>query len=131
MKHAALSSQLIGICIKVHTRLGPGLLESLYEEVVCYELTKRGIPHRRQQGMKVIYDNVDMGIGYRADIIVEDKIIMELKSVQHILPVHHKTLLTYLSLSQIEVGLLINFNVAVLKDGIYRLVQDIRNNTLA
>ncbi len=126
MKHAALSSQLIGICIKVHTKLGPGLLESIYEEVVCYELTKRGIPFRRQQGMKVVYEEVDMGIGYRADIIVEDKIIMELKSSEAIHPVHYKTLLTYLRLSEIEVGLLINFNVAVLKDGIYRLVQDLR-----
>lgn len=126
MKYAALSSQLIGICIKVHTKLGPGLLESIYEEVVCYELTQRGIPFRRQQGMKVIYEDVDMGIGYRADIIVEDKIIMELKSCEAILPVHHKTLLTYLRLSEIEVGLLINFNVAVLKDGIHRLVQDLR-----
>jgi len=126
MKHAALSSQLIGICIKVHTKLGPGLLESIYEEVVCYELTQRGIPFRRQQGMKVVYEEVDMGIGYRADIIVEDKIIMELKSSEAIHPVHYKTLLTYLRLSEIEVGLLINFNVAVLKDGIYRLVQDLR-----
>lgn len=126
MKHAALSSQLIGICIKVHTKLGPGLLESIYEEVVCYELTQRGIPFRRQQGMKVVYEEVDMGIGYRADIIVEDKIIMELKSSEAIHPVHYKTLLTYLRLSEIEVGLLINFNVAVLKDGIHRLVQDLR-----
>lgn len=126
MKHAALSSQLIGICIKVHTKLGPGLLESIYEEVVCYELTKKGIPFQRQQGMKVVYEEVDMGIGYRADIIVEDKIIMELKSSEAIHPVHYKTLLTYLRLSEIEVGLLINFNVAVLKDGIYRLVQDLR-----
>ncbi len=126
MKHAALSSQLIGICIKVHTKLGPGLLESIYEEVVCYELTQRDIPFRRQQGMKVVYEEVDMGIGYRADIIVEDKIIMELKSSEAIHPVHYKTLLTYLRLSEIEVGLLINFNVAVLKDGIYRLVQDLR-----
>lgn len=126
MKHAALSSQLIGICIKVHTKLGPGLLESIYEEVVCYELTQRGIPFRRQQGMKVVYEEVYMGIGYRADIIVEDKIIMELKSSEAIHPVHYKTLLTYLRLSEIEVGLLINFNVAVLKDGIYRLVQDLR-----
>lgn len=126
MKHAALSSQLIGICIKVQTKLGPGLLESIYEEVVCYELTKKGIPFQRQQGMKVVYEEVDMGIGYRADIIVEDKIIMELKSSEAIHPVHYKTLLTYLRLSEIEVGLLINFNVAVLKDGIYRLVQDLR-----
>ena len=126
MKHAALSSQLIGICIKVHTKLGPGLLESIYEEVVCYELTQRGIPFRRQQGMKVVYEEVYMGIGYRADIIVEDKIIMELKSSEAIHPVHYKTLLTYLRLSENEVGLLINFNVAVLKDGIYRLVQDLR-----
>ena len=125
MKHAELSAQVIAICIKIHSILGPGLLESIYEEVLCFELAKNGIPFKRQLGIEVFYEDVKMGIGFRADVLVDDKIILELKSQESIHPVHCKTVLSYLRLAKIEVGLLINFNVASLKDGIIRLVQTI------
>ena len=124
MKHGELTSILISICIKVHETLGPGLLESVYEECICYELTKLGIPFLRQQGISFYYDEVKMDIGFRADILVDNTVIMELKSTESINPVHAKTVLTYLRLSGVEVGFLINFNVVLLKDGITRLVMD-------
>ena len=124
MKHEELTSRIIGICIKVHSLLGPGLLESVYEEALCYELSRKGINFLRQQGVKVNYEDVQLGIGFRADVIVENTIVLELKSVETVAPVHAKTVITYLRFTGIEVGLLINFNVALLKDGITRLVRD-------
>ncbi|MCY7410117.1 MAG: GxxExxY protein [Chitinophagales bacterium] len=124
MKHSELTSVVIGICIKVHEKLGPGLLESVYEEAVCYELAKLRIVFSRQQGIPVVYDEIKLELGFRADVIIEQKVILELKSVEAIAPVHSKTVLTYMRLAGIEVGLLINFNVALLKDGITRLVLD-------
>ncbi len=124
MKHEELTGQIIGICIKVPGKLGPGLLESVYEEAICYELEKTGLDFKRQQGIPVVYDEIKLELGFRADIIVENKVIVELKSVEAISPVHPKTVLTYMRLSGIEVGLLINFNVALLREGITRLVDD-------
>jgi GxxExxY protein len=124
MKHEELTAQIIGICIKVHEILGPGLLESVYEEVICYELKKAGLAYKRQQGIAVIYDEVKLEVGFRADIIVENKVIVELKSIDAIAPVHSKTVLTYMRLTNFGVGLLINFNVALLKNGITRLIDD-------
>lgn len=124
MKHSELSSTIIGICIKVHEKLGPGLLESVYEEIICYELNKLGFSFKRQQGIPVIYDNLKLELGFRADLIIENLIILELKSIESIAPVHSKTVLTYMRLTNIEVGLLINFNVSLLKEGIIRLVRD-------
>lgn len=123
MIHSDLTGAIIGICIKVHEKLGPGLLESVYEETICYELTKAEIAYKRQQGIPVVYDEVKMDLGFRADIIVEGKVIIEIKSVEAITPVFAKTVLTYMKFTNIEVGLLINFNVALLKDGITRLVK--------
>jgi GxxExxY protein len=124
MKHEELTSRIIGICIKVQSILGPGLLEAVYEEAMCYELSRTGIYFLRQQGINVHYEDVQLGIGFRADIIVENTIVIELKSVQAVAPVHAKTVITYLKFTGIEVGLLINFNVALLKDGITRLIRD-------
>ena len=124
MKHEELTARIIGICIKVHEILDPGLLESVYEEAICYELDKAGIFYNRQQGIKANYGEVKLDIGFRADIIIENTLIMELKSVEAIAPVHPKTLLTYMRLTNLEIGLLINFNVALLKNGITRLVDD-------
>ena len=126
MKHESLTSIIIGICIKVHEYLGPGLLESVYEEVICYELTKLGISFKRQQGIPVIYEEIKLDIGFRADVIIEGKVVLEIKSVETMAPVFVKTVLTYLRLTEIEVGLLINFNVVLLRDGITRLVLDRR-----
>ena len=126
MSENELSKIILDSAYRIHTALGPGLLESVYEEVICYELTKRGIPFRRQQGITFYYEEVKMDIGFRADILVDNSVIMELKSTESIAPVHAKTVLTYLRLSGIEVGLLINFNVVLLRDGITRLIQDKR-----
>ena len=125
MTENEISKILVDVFIKVHTQLGPGLLESVYEMAICYELTKRGINHKKQQGINVYYDDIKLDIGFRADIIVEDKIIVELKSIEHLLPVHHKTLLTYLKLTDIKLGLLVNFNVNLVKDGIVRIVNNL------
>ncbi len=124
MKYEDLSSRIIGICIKVHTTFGPGLLESVYEHCICHELKKAGIPFRRQQPIPVIYDGEKMDVGFRADVVVDNKILLEIKSTDSITPVFKKITLTYLKLTGIEVGLLINFNVVKLTDGITRLVED-------
>lgn len=130
MKHEDLSSRIIALCIKVHSILGPGLLESVYEEALCLELKKANINYLRQQGIKVQYEDENLGLGFRADLIIEGVLLLELKSVEAITPVFAKTVLTYLRFTGIEVGLLINFNVVLLRDGITRLVQDRRSNTV-
>lgn len=124
MKHQELTSRIIGICIKVHAELGPGLLESVYEEAICYELAKNNIEFKRQVGFRVKYDDKNMGKGFRADIIVENKVVLEVKSKDMIAPVDSKIVLTYLRFTEIEVGLLVNFKVVLLKDGITRLILD-------
>lgn len=110
--------------IKLHNKLGPGLLESVYEEVICYCLNKRGLEIKRQVPIPVFYDGIKMEVGFRADVIVEDSVIIEIKSVDMLAPVHHKQLLTYLKLTDISVGLIINFNEDLLKKGIKRIVNN-------
>jgi GxxExxY protein len=117
-----ISSIVIGSAIEVHKHFGPGLLESVYEEALCYLLLKEGMQIERQKQVPVYFDNLEMGIGFRADIIVENCIIVELKSVETILPVHAKQLMTYLRLSKMKLGLLINFNEELLKNGIKRII---------
>ena len=121
MEENEISEQLIGLCIKIHKELGIGLLESIYEEALAYELNKNGVSFKRQIEIPVIYDGKQLGIGFRADLIIEDKVILELKSVEKIVPIHKKQLLTYLKLTGIQLGLLINFNEILLKDGITRI----------
>jgi len=125
MQENELTKIIIDVCIKIHKALGPGLLESVYEEVLIYELKKLGISIARQIGIPVNYESVHLDIGFRADLIVENKVIMELKSVENILPVHKKQLLTYLKLTGLKVGLLINFNESLLKSGIVRIANGI------
>lgn len=125
MTENELSKILVDIFLKVHRKLGPGLLESVYEEVICYELKKLELKFLRQQGIKVVYDEVGMDLGFRADIIVENKVIVEVKSIEAVAPVHHKQLLTYLKLSNLKLGLLVNFNVELVKDGITRIVNNL------
>jgi GxxExxY protein len=112
-----LTKQIIGAAIEVHRALGPGLLESAYEECFCRELSLRGLQFERQRGIPVEYKGVKLDCGYRADIIVEASVILELKCVDAIAPIHEAQLLTYLKLTGLPVGLLFNFNVAVLKRG--------------
>ncbi|MDH5556619.1 MAG: GxxExxY protein [Alphaproteobacteria bacterium] len=121
-KRDPLTDRVIGSGIEVHRQLGPGLLESAYEECLCYELYTAGISFKRQVALPVRYKEVRLDCGYRIDIVVEEKLIIELKTVEILQRVHDAQLLTYLKLSGIRTGLLMNFNSAVLKDGIRRLV---------
>ncbi len=117
-----LTNTVIGLAIEVHRGLGPGLLESAYEECLCYELTSHGVPFRRQVPLPVVYKSVKLDCGYRMDIVVDEKLIVELKTVEKLLLLHDAQLLTYLKLGGIRTGLLLNFNTPVLKNGIRRLV---------
>lgn len=125
MNENEISASLVNIFLKVHRELGPGLLESVYEEIICFELAEAGFTFTRQQGIPVIYQNKKLEIGFRADIIVENKVIIEIKSIDAIAPVHQKQLLTYLKLTDIKLGLLVNFNVNLIKDGICRVVNNL------
>jgi GxxExxY protein len=117
-----LTEIVIGLAIEVHRHLGPGLLESAYEECLSYEIQQSSLSHRRQVLLPVSYKNVRLECGYRIDIVVADRLVIELKTVERILPVHQAQLLTYLRLSGLRTGLLLNFNTALLKDGIRRFV---------
>ncbi len=114
---------IVDAAFTVHTRLGPGLLESVYEVIMEYELTKRGLHVVHQRPMPVIYEDVRLKVGFRPDLIVEGKVIIEVKSVEVLAPVHKKQLLTYLRLADKRLGLLINFGGALIKDGICRVVN--------
>jgi GxxExxY protein len=118
-----LSEKIIGCAIKVHRTLGPGLLESTYEVCLVHELKKAGLKVERQVPLPVIYDGIQLDAGYQLDILVEDTIILELKSVENLLPIHEAQLLTYLKLADKKLGLLINFNVTLLKNGIKRKIN--------
>jgi GxxExxY protein len=118
-----ISGVIVDVAYKVHTTLRPGLLESVYETVMDVELRRRKLEVRRQVIIPIIYDGVVLVEGFRADLIVEDKVIVELKSVENLHPVHKKQLLTYLRLADKKVGLLINFNVPLIKDGITPIVN--------
>jgi GxxExxY protein len=115
--HEQLTEQVIGAAIEVHRELGPGLMESAYEECLCHELHLRGLKFERQVPLPVRYKGVSLDCGYRIDLVVGDSLILELKCIEHILPVHEAQLLTYLKLTGKRVGLILNFNVAVLTRG--------------
>lgn len=117
-----ISATVIGAAIEVHRVLGPGLLESAYEECLCHELSLRGIAFERQLALPVDYKGVRLDCGYRLDIVLPGRLIVELKAVEQLAPIHDAQLLTYLKLSGIRTGLLLNFNVPLLRDGIRRLV---------
>ncbi|MGH7975296.1 MAG: GxxExxY protein [Limisphaerales bacterium] len=119
-----LTERIIGACIEIHRSLGPGLLESAYEECLCHELSIAGISFERQKPLPVHYKNVKLDCGYRLDLAVEQKVIVELKTVENLMPIHEAQLLTYLKLSGFTLGLLINFNVPMLKNGIKRIANN-------
>lgn len=125
MTENELSYKVIGIAIKLHNELGPGLLESAYEAALKYDLEKAGFHVKQQVAMPFIYKEVKTDIGYRLDLLVEDKLIIEIKSLENLAPVHYAQLLTYLKLSDKKLGLLINFNTKLLKDGIHRIVNNL------
>ena len=123
MTENQLSEKILDLSFKVHRGLGPGLFESVYEEILSYELEKEGVNYERQQPIPVIWDENKMNIGFRADLIIEGKVIIEIKSIEQIAMVHYKQVLTYLKLTDLRLGLLINFNEALLKNGIRRVVN--------
>jgi len=122
MAYSDLTHTIIGAAIEVHRQLGPGLLESAYEECLARELSIRNLAYERQKPIPVVYKGVKLECGYRIDLLVEHRIVLELKAIEQIAPIHEAVVLTYLKLSGITVGLLINFHVAVLKDGIQRYI---------
>lgn len=118
-----LSHQIIKAALKVHSALGPGLLESAYEACLAYELRKAGFQIKTQVLLPVIYDTVKLDLGYRMDLVVEDQVVVEIKSIEQVTPVHKAQVLSYLRLSKKRVGILINFNVSHLREGIHRVVN--------
>ena len=125
MSENELSKIIVNACYKIHYELGPGLLESVYEEILFYELTASGLKVERQKPIPLNWKGIKMEIGFRADLIVEEKVVVELKSVEAIAPVHPKQVLTYLKVTGLKLGLLINFNEKLIKDGITRIVNNL------
>lgn len=125
MTENEISSKIIGACIEVHKQLGPGLLESTYEACLAHELNLMGLEIRQQVALPVIYKEIKLNAGYRIDMIVENKVIIEIKSVDALAPIHTAQILTYLKLKEIKLGLLINFNQVKLIDGLKRIVNNL------
>ena len=123
MTENEISTIIVDACYKIHTTLGPGLLESVYESVLHHELNKRGMSVAKQQVIPICYDGHQIEQGFRADLIVEEKVIIELKSVEKVIPVHKKQLLTYLRLSNMKLGLLVNFGDNLIKNGVTRVIN--------
>ena len=125
MTENEIAKIIVDAAFHVHKRLGPGLLESVYEVVLAHELTKRGLKVNRQVPVAIVYDDIKFDEGFRADLIVEEKIIVELKSVEKVIPVHKKQLLTYLRLADKRLGLLINFGSELIRDGVSRVANNL------
>ena len=125
MESNEVSAQVLDAAMKVHSVLGPGLLENAYEACLKYELEKRGLSVQQQVALPVVYDNVKVDVGYRLDLLVENAVIVELKAVERLTAVHEAQLLSYLKLSRKKIGLLVNFDVAHLKNGIKRMVNEL------
>jgi hypothetical protein len=123
MTENELSKIIVDVSYKIHQRLGPGLLESVYEAILFHELSKKGLKIERQKPIPVIWDGIYLDIGFRSDLIVENKVIIEIKSVEQISNVHLKQLLTYIKITDLKLGLLINFNEALFKNGIKRVAN--------
>lgn len=123
MTENEISKIVVDTCYRIHVELGPGLFESVYEEILTYELIQQGLIVSRQQGIPVVWKEIKMEMGFRADLIVENKVLIEIKSVEAIAPVHQKQVLTYLKLTGLKLGLLVNFNEALIKNGITRIVH--------
>src|SRR2546423_12009829 len=131
MTENEVAKQIVDVAFKIHSTYGPGLLESVYETIMAYELNKRGLRVNRQQAIPVIHEEVRMELGFRADLIVEGKVVVEIKSIEAIGPVHKKQLLTYLRLTDKRLGLLINFHVDLIKNGITRIVNGLEDDSHA
>ena len=127
MTENEIAKIVVDAAYHIHRRLGPGLLESVYENVLAYELKKRGLKVKRQVPVAIVYDAIKFDEGFRADLIVEEKVIVELKSVENVVPLHKKQLLTYLRLNDRKLGLLINFGSELIRDGISRIVNGLND----
>ncbi|WP_163400693.1 GxxExxY protein [Flavobacterium fluviatile] len=125
MTENEISAIVVDVCYKMHVKLGPGLLESVYEAILFYELAKKGLFVERQKILPVIWDEIKLDIGFRADLIIENKLILEIKSIEKITEVHAKQVMTYLKITNIKLGLLINFNVPLIKFGITRIANNL------
>ena len=125
MTENEIATLALDICFKIHRQYGPGLFESVYEEIFCHEWAKTGISFKRQQGVPLIHEDVRMEIGFRADVILGDKVILEIKSIEALADIHFKQVLTYLKLTNLKLGLIVNFNVVLLKDGIKRIANKV------
>ncbi len=123
MTENEISKIVVDICFKLHNQYGPGLFEVVYEEIFCYEWNKTGIPFKKQHPIPLIHEEIRMGAGFRADVIIDNKVIVELKSIEPLAPVHYKQIQTYLKLTNCKLGILVNFNVNLIKDGIHRIVN--------
>ncbi len=123
MTENEIATQVVDAAFKIHTELGPGLLESVYEVLLAHELQKRGLRVIRQKPIPIFYEGIKFDEGFRADLVVEDKVVIELKSIETILPVHKKQVLTHLRLMNLKLGLLINFGEELIKNGISRIVN--------
>lgn len=124
METNEITGLVLDTFIKIHSALGPGLFESVYEEIGVYELNKRGLYVERQKAIPVVYDNLKFEDGFRADLVVERKVIIEIKSIEALAPVHYKQVITYLKLMNLKDGILVNFNVDLLKDGFHRIFNN-------
>jgi GxxExxY protein len=123
MTENEISKLIVDLCFQIHKKYGPGLFESVYEEIFCYEWGKNGIPYERQQAIPLVHEEIRMEVGFRADVIIYNKVLVELKSVETLADVHYKQVQTYLKLTGLKLGLLINFNVPLIKNGIHRIVN--------
>ena len=123
MTENEIAKEVVDVAFKIHTRFGPGLLESVYENIMAYELRKRGLYVVQQCPLPVIYEEVQMTVGFRPDLIINEKVIVEIKSTEATAPVHKRQLLTYLRVADKRLGLLVNFGMALIKDGISRVVN--------
>ena len=119
---------IIDLALKIHSKLGPGLFESVYEEILCHELNKKGLQYSRQKPIPILWDNIKLEGGFKTDIIVNEKVLIELKSVDQIQKVHKKQVITYLKLTNLKLGLLINFNSDLIKNGVVRLVNNLNES---
>jgi GxxExxY protein len=123
MDENEIATRALDICFNIHRQYGPGLFESVYEEIFCYEWAKNGIPFKRQCGVPLIHEDIKMEIGFRADVILDDKVIIEIKSIESLADIHFRQVSTYLKLTNMKLGLLVNFNVVLLKNGIKRIAN--------
>ena len=125
MTENEISAIVVDVCYKIHVKLGPGLLESVYESILYHELTKRGLLVERQKQLPVLWDGIQLDVGFRSDLIVENKVILEIKSIAQVTDIHAKQVLTYLKITKMKLCLVINFNVPIIKLGIKRVVSNL------